>query len=73
MTGTLSNILMSHSLFNPIRYCRSDLPIHRRESNAPLVRGMFILAYLEHLHQLHGEVQVACQLDLALHEGLHTV
>ena len=28
---------------------------------------------LEHLGELHGEVQVTCELQLALHEGLHPV
>lgn len=31
------------------------------------------LSYFEHLHQLHRQVQITCQLDLALHEGLHAI
>ena len=33
----------------------------------------FVLLDLEHLGQLHRQVQVACQFDLSLHEGLHPV
>lgn len=33
----------------------------------------FELAYLEHLHQFHREVQITAEFELALHESLHTV
>jgi hypothetical protein len=76
-----SNDCLRHHLclFNNIRNWDRDFSFHvnpltnKSTPHAYLCRVLLFLSDLEHLHQFHCQVQVTCQLDLPLHEGLHPV
>ena len=65
--------------------CRCEIVFATRHGESPNGRvlprntcaiasaGVTELLDLEHLRQFHREVKIACEFQLALHEGLHSV